>query len=241
MCKNIWKFKKFKSINISNLNTLLWKLRQNDSQFDQIVKNKNLTQERPQLHTALVSGPSLPRCQWCFTHHLGSFSSTSWIFHKGKTDGKFFQSWRYFSEGILVCIFVASQLQENIQASEMQRELRTGWVRISFLMWTLALSTNTETSNHDTINIGGEELKSGAWAWQFCPRLAEKEGRRTASRFVHQSHIQGMARSSRLWVSIWASLSVSCPAEGLHTKALSWRAAVSVWKWASCSFPKLNR
>lgn len=236
MCKNIWKFKKFKSINISNLNTLLWKLRQNDSQFDQIVKNKNLTQERPQRRTALVSAPSLPRCQWCFTHHLGSFSSTSWIFHKGKTDGKFFQSWRYFSEGILVCTFVASQLQENIQASEMQRELRTGWVRTSFLMWTTRKPPATTL-----LTLVVRNWSLGLGPWQFCPRLAEKEGRRTASQFVHQSHIQGMARSSRLWVGIWASLSVSCPAEGLHTKAPSWRAAASVWKWASCSFPKLNR
>lgn len=241
MCKNIWKFKKLKSINISNLNTLLWKLRQNNSQFDQIVKNKNLTQERPQLHTALVSAPSLPRCQWCFTHHLGSFSSTSCIFHKGKTDGKFFQSWRYFSEGILVCIFVASQLQKNIQASEMQRELRTGWVRISFLMWTLALSTNTETSNHDTANIGGGELKSGAWALTILPQAGRKRGTANCKPVRTSVPYSRHGQVIKVVGGHWGIPERQLSGRRSPYQGTLWRAAVSVWKWASCSFPKLNR
>lgn len=153
----------------------------------------------------------------------------------GKTDWKFFQSYKYFSEGIFVSTFVASELKKNIEESEMQHELQTGRAKISFLMRSLALSMSTETSSHGTIYTGGDELKP----WQFCQGLADREGQWSASQFVQQSHIQGMAKSPK-WAGTWASLCLRYPLESLHKKACSWYADVLIWKWASCLFPRIR-
>lgn len=203
-------------------------------------KNENLIQEGSDLCTIFALAPSRPRCQWCFTCPLGSYSDTTWIFNKGKTDWKLFQSCKYFFKSYFRLYFCFFRTEKNTEVSEIQLELQAGRAKICFLMRSLALSMSTETSSHGTINTAGDELKPGVSALPILPMSGRQRGTVNCKPICT---VVSYSRRGQVIKIVGRNLGILClryPLGSLHKKAFSWYADVLVWKWASCSFPKIT-